>query len=438
MVLIITINTILKTVTVMLITWVGYDTYSELMTRIINGVFIVLFFNTGILLLLVNANLSDVSGLLSNIFDGRFYDYSPQWYVSVGDKLVQTMLLNAFMPPIFESITVALNWLSQARDSKKWCCCGVSQYDRMYNTNKKQIYELIDLYSGPDYISCKHTKYSQMLNVTYVTMMYGVGLPTLFPIALVSYFIFWATERYQVAYCFQLPPAMDDKMTVNAMKLFGYTPILFLFNGYWMLSNRQMFENVINQIEYKTLEMSSSHYWGTITDFDQATPMLLLSMAFVVIVTMRVFFNSTLSKWGYIISGNVIEVDENLPNFYEAIRLSDADWFCKEALYLKETYKFTFANEEVTTKLDVIGVPKKPIQGIAWYNVLANPAYVRDFNYITVSIEDREDYIVDGDSDEGNDCEQSDMVNILMNLAYVKQEVASTFEFKPGYSRSFG
>lgn len=77
MVLIITINTILKMSTIKLITWVGYDTYSELMTRIINGVFIVLFFNTGILLLLVNANLSDVSGWLGGIFSGRFFDYSP-------------------------------------------------------------------------------------------------------------------------------------------------------------------------------------------------------------------------------------------------------------------------------------------------------------------------------------------------------------------------
>jgi hypothetical protein len=107
MVLIITINVVLRTITVKLITWIGYDTYSEQMTRVINGVFIVLFFNTGILLLLVNANLMDISGLLGRIFDGRFYDYSPQWYVSVGDKLVQTMLLNAFMPPIFEAINSA-------------------------------------------------------------------------------------------------------------------------------------------------------------------------------------------------------------------------------------------------------------------------------------------------------------------------------------------
>jgi len=85
MVIIITVNTILKSSTVALITWIGYDTYSELMTRIINGVFIVLFFNTGILLLLVNANLSDISSPLGNIFDGRFFDYSPKWYVFVGD-----------------------------------------------------------------------------------------------------------------------------------------------------------------------------------------------------------------------------------------------------------------------------------------------------------------------------------------------------------------
>lgn len=94
----------------MLITWIGYDTYSEQMTRIINGVFIVLFFNTGILLLLVNANLTDISGLLGRLFDGRFYDYSPQWYVSVGDTLVQTMLVNSIMPPIFEAQNSFLTW----------------------------------------------------------------------------------------------------------------------------------------------------------------------------------------------------------------------------------------------------------------------------------------------------------------------------------------
>ena len=68
---------------------------------------------------------------------------------------------------------------------------------------------------------------------------------------------------------------------------------------------------------------------------------------------------------------------------------------------------------------------------------MANPAYVRAFNYIEVNVPSREDLIVDGDSEEGNDCEQSDMVSILVNLAFVKSKVAKEFKFEPGYSKSF-
>ena len=50
-------------------------------------------------------------------------------------------------------------------------------------------------------------------------------------------------------------------------------------------------------------------------------------------------------------------------------------------------------------------IPKKSVQGLAWYNLLANPRYVRDFNYISVSFQNREKYIVDDDSNEENDCE---------------------------------
>lgn len=68
--------------------------------------------------------------------------------------------------------------------------------------------------------------------------MYGVGMPILFPIAAVSYFVFWLVERYQVAYTYPMPPAMDDRMVQNALSILSYAPILLLINGYWMLSNK--------------------------------------------------------------------------------------------------------------------------------------------------------------------------------------------------------
>ena len=83
-------------------------------------------------------------------------------------------------------------------------------------------------------------------------------------------------------------------------------------------------------------------------------------------------------------------------------------------------------------------MPQKPIQNIAFYNILANPAYQKDFNYFTVSLDNREDYIVDDDSDEGNDCEQSDIVSILMNMAYLNKNQANKVKFEKGYSVEFG
>lgn len=88
----------------------------------------------------------------------------------------------------------------------------------------------------------------------------------LFPIAFCSFFIFWVTERYQLAYTYQLPPAMDDKMTENAVSLLSLSPIIFLVNGYWMLSNKQMFENVINSKVSSDEEMMSGHGLGSIGD----------------------------------------------------------------------------------------------------------------------------------------------------------------------------
>ena len=73
----------------------------------VNGVFILLFFNTGIIVTLVQANLSDVSTGLSNVFDGPFYDYSPQWYNVVGNTIVLKMAIAALMPPIYESMVFA-------------------------------------------------------------------------------------------------------------------------------------------------------------------------------------------------------------------------------------------------------------------------------------------------------------------------------------------
>ena len=71
------------------------------------------------------------------------------------------------------------------------------------------------LWSGQDYFI--HFKYSQVLNVVYITFMYGVGMPLLFPIAAFSLFNQWVVERLILAYFMKIPPCLDDKLTKNAL-----------------------------------------------------------------------------------------------------------------------------------------------------------------------------------------------------------------------------
>lgn len=111
-------NFILRTIIIKLITWVGYDTHSETLARVTNGVFIAQFFNTGLLLVLVNANLSEHPiPLLASWLRGPFYDYMPRWYVDVGYKLVQTMLINSILPYVTVGKLIAMAFVKRMLDS---------------------------------------------------------------------------------------------------------------------------------------------------------------------------------------------------------------------------------------------------------------------------------------------------------------------------------
>ena len=56
------LNIIIRNVTINLITWIGYDTHSELVTAITNAVFLAQFLNTAIVVLLVYANFTEFGG----------------------------------------------------------------------------------------------------------------------------------------------------------------------------------------------------------------------------------------------------------------------------------------------------------------------------------------------------------------------------------------
>ena len=127
------INQIIRRVTIDLVMTIGYDTHSEQVTAITNGVFAAQFFNTAILVLLVYANFAEFGW---ELFKGPFYDFTPQWYAVVGYQIVQTMILNAMMPLVTETVPILIGWLAQRHD-QRWT---LDKQQRLYKTKTTQIY----------------------------------------------------------------------------------------------------------------------------------------------------------------------------------------------------------------------------------------------------------------------------------------------------------
>lgn len=82
-----------------------------------------------------------------------------------------------------------------------------------------------------------HYRYSLILNIVFVTFIYGLALPILFPIAFFSMVNIYVAERIQLAYYFKQPPLYDDRLSKRALTQLQFAPAFMMTLGYWFLSN---------------------------------------------------------------------------------------------------------------------------------------------------------------------------------------------------------
>ena len=71
--------------------------------------------------------------------------------------------------------------------------------------------------------------------------------------------------------------------------------------------------------------------------------------------------------WGYGLSDGEINVDEDLPNFFNCVKLSHADELIKENENMKENFGFEYNDPDTIEILDATKIPKKACQGTPWY-----------------------------------------------------------------------
>ena len=111
-------NHIIKVLVVSIVKSLRLKTVSVESKIIMNFVFFISFFNTGIMLYIVNINYfeSDIPMLRQVLSLGKNSDFSQQWYTVMGPILVYTILMNAIVPVLSTIKTMALWYFKQAYD----------------------------------------------------------------------------------------------------------------------------------------------------------------------------------------------------------------------------------------------------------------------------------------------------------------------------------
>jgi hypothetical protein len=133
----------------------------------------------------------------------------------------------------------------------------------------------------------------------------------------------------------------------------------------------------------------------------------------------------------------MFEIDEDLDNYFKSIDDNDRNWSIKEEEYFR-AMKLKVLNEETFDKLKQNVSNEAVIKGVHCYDILANPSYVKAFQYMSPAMDNRAEYIIDDDEDEDNDNAQSDLVKMILNLAFLTEENAKSFSFNKSAYANIG
>lgn len=97
----------------------------------------------------------------------------PQWYIDVGQKIILTYFVQGIIPVFNVLKSAVVTKLKIRLDTK----CTKDPYI----TKKKTMANYKSVYLGEEWPI--HFRFSEALNIIFLAMLYGIGMPIMFPMA---------------------------------------------------------------------------------------------------------------------------------------------------------------------------------------------------------------------------------------------------------------
>lgn len=176
------------------------------------------------------------------MFDGSYTDFSDEWFEDIAFFFISPLFLETIAPitgEITDYCFFIFYYLLDRNFSKK----------TLYKTKHPTALAYADQYSGPE--TCYYEKYPRLMNIIFVSMFYGFGQPFFFVLTLAVFIVSYYVEKFVTAFHYQKPPMYDDTLSNNTVYFLKWGGFFYIAIGWWSLTNRQMFDNVVLPLRYQ-------------------------------------------------------------------------------------------------------------------------------------------------------------------------------------------
>ncbi|CAI2370761.1 unnamed protein product [Moneuplotes crassus] len=364
--------------------------------------FMLTFFNSSIVILLMNANFRE-TGLPFTFLNGYYGDFNAKWYALVAPIFITPMFIRCILPPVMMVVGWGLKRLFLLIDQREYILSKIcfSNLDRneeedrtLVFTNKKTNLEFANLRSG-DKLNL-HSPYSQVLVAIMICFMYGLGLPILFPLTFCFIVVIYLTYKIGIVYWYQKPPHFESALSTIFLYNLKYASLFFCGFSYWMLCNRQMFDNHVLGKE----SQDEVEYNGHSIYYVPGDHRLLLLFFFFVCCAYIWLYEVRFDCFNIVFSSSVKQEAsqfEGLRSFYKSLSYKNLiNWIYEEALVRNQfgykklfdsTYERLLKEQGMRglfKKYNVDELLEKGLFEESSYDILALPEYYEQLGYLPI------------------------------------------------------
>lgn len=176
-----------------------------------------------------------------------------------------------------------------------------------------------------------HFKYATAMNTILTSFMYALALPLMFPIGALTFINIYVVEKLCVAYWYQKPPMYGAELNGSALAIMRWAPLTYFAMGYWIMGNKQIFNNSADPLTYVNMPIPTDHNGAPWNSNGPAIPMFFFLVGFCVVLCCGDLFRCCLKRCDMIQDTDEIEVDEQLGNYFETLpNHSRKNWLATE------------------------------------------------------------------------------------------------------------